>query len=90
LTNLSRKGWIRRRPDPVDRRSWLIELTPEGTGRVHAAIPYAADCRRRIDRAVVAQGMSPDAVRAALLTLSAALRTLIPDREPDRRSGSRS
>lgn len=79
LSSLSRKGWIRRRPDPADHRSWLIELTPEGTRRVHDAIPYAADCERRIDAALEAQGTAADTVRAALLTLSTALRSLLPD-----------
>ena len=88
LSSLSRKGWIRRRPDPGDHRSWLIELTPEGTRRVHAALPHAAECARRIDAAVRDQGASPDEIRAALLTLSTALRSLIPDEEPDRRSAS--
>jgi DNA-binding MarR family transcriptional regulator len=82
LSSLSRRGWIRRRPDPTDRRSWLIELTPEGADRLRAAIPHAAECRRRIDRALEEQGTPPDAVRAALVTLSAALRTLIPDAGP--------
>ena len=47
---------------------------------MEAAIPHAHACAERIDRALQERGTHPDTVRASLLTLSAALRSLLPDR----------
>ncbi|UCG51048.1 MAG: MarR family transcriptional regulator [Candidatus Latescibacterota bacterium] len=37
LDRLEAAGWVQRQPDPVDRRSLLIELTPEGRDLVDEA-----------------------------------------------------
>lgn len=79
IAGLVRRGWVRRRPDPDDRRSWRLELTPDGDRLIAAAIPHARDCATRIDLALHTCGAHPDAIRASLLTLSTALRSLLPD-----------
>jgi DNA-binding MarR family transcriptional regulator/DNA-binding transcriptional MerR regulator len=80
IANVVRRGWVRRVPDPADRRSWRLELTPEGDRLMETAIPHAHTCAVRIDQALQERGTHPDTVRASLLTLSAALRSLLPDR----------
>ena len=39
LDLLERRGWIRRVPNPADRRSVLIEITPEGRGTTDQLLP---------------------------------------------------
>lgn len=80
IASLARRGLVRRTPDPADRRSWRLELTPSGIRTLLDAIPYGAACATRIDDALLARGTHPDTIRDALHTLSAALRSLLPDR----------
>lgn len=42
LSNLEKKGWVRRETDPVDRRNRLVYLTDEGK-RVSARLAEALD-----------------------------------------------
>ena len=39
LDLLERRGWIRRVPNPADRRSVLIEITPEGRATTDRLLP---------------------------------------------------
>jgi DNA-binding MarR family transcriptional regulator len=39
LDLLERRGWIRRVPNPADRRSLLIEITPEGRATTDQLLP---------------------------------------------------
>ena len=39
LDLLERRGWIRRVPNPADRRSVLIEITPEGRATTDQLLP---------------------------------------------------
>ena len=39
LDLLERRGWIRRRPNPDDRRSILVEITPEGRATADRLLP---------------------------------------------------
>lgn len=38
VDRLARAGWVQRRPNPDDRRSVLVELTPEGAAELHPAL----------------------------------------------------
>lgn len=49
VDRLERAGWVRRRPNPDDRRSVLVELTPEGAAELH---PVLAEFDCAILRAV--------------------------------------
>jgi DNA-binding transcriptional MerR regulator len=46
---------------------------------LQAALPHAHACAQRIDAALHDRGVDPDTVRACLITLSTALRSLLPN-----------
>ena len=46
LDLLERRGWIRRVPNPADRRSVLIEITPEGRATTDQCSPASAPSSR--------------------------------------------
>jgi len=48
LDMLERRGWIRRTPNPDDRRSVLIEITPEGRELADRFIPGLHIVERRV------------------------------------------
>lgn len=54
---LERRGWVRRRPDPDDRRSTLATLTDDGYAALAAAAPGHVETVRRLvfDPLTVAQ-----------------------------------
>jgi DNA-binding transcriptional MerR regulator/DNA-binding MarR family transcriptional regulator len=79
VDRLLRWGWIQRHPAPEDPRSWRLELTPTGVEVLQAALPHAGACAQRIDAALKERGVEPDSIRAGLITLSTALRNLLPD-----------
>jgi MarR family 2-MHQ and catechol resistance regulon transcriptional repressor len=39
VQRLETQGWIRRSPDPADRRKVVVDLTAEGRERIQAAFP---------------------------------------------------
>jgi DNA-binding MarR family transcriptional regulator len=51
LNSLTDRGWVERRANPANRRSWLLQLTPAGWAAYHAAVPYAKVAFDRLDRA---------------------------------------
>jgi DNA-binding MarR family transcriptional regulator len=63
LDLLERRGWIRRIPNPDDRRSVLIEITPDGRATADQLLPGI----RSLERSVLS-ALSPDE-RACLLNL---------------------
>ena len=48
LDSLERRGWIRRTPNPDDRRSLLIETTPDGRAVADSFIPGLHSVERRV------------------------------------------
>lgn len=50
LDNLERRGWVRRVPNPEDRRSLLIEITDEGRAIADQLLPGI----RRVERSALA------------------------------------
>ena len=50
VDGLEKEGLVRRVPDPNDRRSTFIELTPEGTSVCDRLIPAMADFMRNMGR----------------------------------------
>jgi DNA-binding MarR family transcriptional regulator len=65
LDLLEQRGWIRRVPNPDDRRSVLIEITPDGRATADQLLPGI----RAVERSVMSV-LSPDE-RAHLLELLA-------------------
>ena len=65
LDLLERRGWIRRIPNPGDRRSVLIEITPDGSAVADQLLPGI----RAIERSILS-ALSPDE-RACLLDMLA-------------------
>jgi len=54
LDLLERRGWIRRVPNPADRRSVLIEITPEGRAIADQLLPGIRTLERSIMSALTA------------------------------------
>ena len=48
LDLLERRGWIRRTPNPGDRRSVLIEITPDGRAAADQLLPGIRAVERSI------------------------------------------
>lgn len=42
IRNMERNGWVTRSPDPEDRRSFIITLTPEGADLIDSVLPEHA------------------------------------------------
>ena len=78
LDLLERRGWIRRVPNPADRRSVLIEITPEGRATADQLLPGI----RTVERSILS-ALTHDE-RAHLLDLLAKI--LDPDSRSRRRS----
>jgi DNA-binding MarR family transcriptional regulator len=76
IERLSRQGVVRRVENPADRRSYLLELTPEGKQAFHAGAEglgrAIAALDRRLDRPV-------DEVLDGLEALDRALRAALED-----------
>jgi MarR family transcriptional regulator, 2-MHQ and catechol-resistance regulon repressor len=50
VDNLERRGWVRRRPLPADRRTVVVSLTSRGRARIRKVFPDHADLVARIFR----------------------------------------
>ena len=61
LDLLERRGWIRRIPNPADRRSVLVEITPEGRATADRLLPGIRAIERSILSALTRGGTSPPA-----------------------------
>src|ERR1035438_6463180 len=72
LDLLERHGWIRRIPNPGDRRSVLIEITPDGRATTDQLLPGI----RSLERSVLS-ALSPDE-RAGLVNLLGKMLTRTP------------
>jgi DNA-binding MarR family transcriptional regulator len=64
------RGHVEREPNPVDRRSYRIKLTPEGRQAHRAAASLFAPMRAQVEGAL---GPREDGVRESLLALRVAL-----------------
>ena len=78
LDLLERRGWIRRVPNPADRRSVLIEITPEGRATTDQLLPGI----RTIERSILS-ALTRDE-RAHLLDLLAKILARAADVAADR------
>jgi DNA-binding MarR family transcriptional regulator len=87
LDLLERRGWIRRIPNPADRRSVLIEITPAGRATTDQLLPGI----RALERGILS-ALTPDE-RAHLLDMLAKVlaRTadVAADQRPEPLSGPR-
>jgi DNA-binding transcriptional MerR regulator len=79
LDRLLEQGLIRRRPDPANARSWILELTPAGVAKAQAALGPTSALYEQLEAALASEGFDMDHVRDVMLGLSAALRKLLPD-----------
>jgi DNA-binding MarR family transcriptional regulator len=64
------RGHVQREPNPVDRRSYRIKLTPAGRRAYRAAAALFVPLRTRVANSL---GAREDGVREALLTLRTVL-----------------
>jgi len=88
VASLSRRGWVRGRRDPHDRRRLLLGLTPAGRRLAVTLAPIAAEVRRCVEAPLAPE--ERDRVRDALariadhLQQSAAGPAPAPDAPPPR------
>jgi DNA-binding MarR family transcriptional regulator len=66
VTELERRGYVERIPDPSDKRARLVSLTDRGRDLVRAAVQHIADIEREWGDRWRAGGLRGD-MRAALL-----------------------
>jgi DNA-binding MarR family transcriptional regulator len=66
VTELERRGYVERIPDPTDKRARLVSLTDRGRDLVRAAVKHIGDIEREWGDRWRAGGLRGD-VRAALL-----------------------
>jgi DNA-binding MarR family transcriptional regulator len=71
IRRCERRGDLRRRPDPVDRRNSLIELTSQGVRTYSAALPSLSSA---LDRLNAELDVPQEQVRALLQKVDGALR----------------
>ena len=86
LDLLERRGWIRRIPNPGDRRSVLIEITPDGRATADQLLPGI----RTLERSIVSALSSDE--RACLLNLLGKILTrtaAVAAEQPDPLNGRR-
>jgi DNA-binding MarR family transcriptional regulator len=87
LDLLEQRGWIRRMPNPADRRSVLVEITPAGRATTDRLLPGI----RTLERGILS-ALTPDE-RARLLDMLAKVlaRTadVAADQQPEPLSGPR-
>ena len=87
LDLLERRGWIRRIPNPADRRSILIEITPAGRATTDQLLPGI----RALERGILS-ALTPDE-RAQLLDMLAKVLTraagVAGEQQPEPLSGAR-
>jgi DNA-binding transcriptional MerR regulator len=81
LNRLLAQGLIRRRPDPANARSWILELTPAGIDKAKAALVPTGALYEQLQGALTWEDLDMGQVREVMLGLSAALRSLLPDQE---------
>jgi DNA-binding MarR family transcriptional regulator len=77
---LVERGYLRRSPEPADRRSWLISLTPDGRSRTDGLLEDAVT-----ERQLVFEGFGEDelaALATALDRIDHNVRRLLSDRVP--------
>src|SRR3990170_6037410 len=66
VTELERRGYVERIPDPSDKRARIVSLTDRGRDLVRAAVRHIADIEREWGERWKAGGLRGD-MRAALL-----------------------
>jgi DNA-binding MarR family transcriptional regulator len=79
LNALTERGWVKRRANPANSRSWLLQLTPAGWATYHAAVPYAKMAFDHLDRALRERHVDLVTLRQQIQILSSALRSLLPN-----------
>jgi DNA-binding transcriptional MerR regulator/DNA-binding MarR family transcriptional regulator len=79
LNSLTDRGWVERRANPANSRSWLLQLTPAGWAAYHAAVPYAKVAFDRLDRALRERQVDLVSLRQQIQILSTTLRSLLPN-----------
>lgn len=82
VTRLERAGWVRRAPDPVDRRSTFVTLTDAGWDTVVEAAPaHVAEVRRLVvDPLTAAQRRQVEVIGRRLLAAIDPDDTFLDDR----------
>jgi DNA-binding MarR family transcriptional regulator len=57
VDDLERRGYVRRRPDPEDRRAKLIVLTPRGLACVQAAFETIVGIEQSLEDLLGSRGL---------------------------------
>jgi DNA-binding MarR family transcriptional regulator len=79
LNALVERGWVERRVNPANSRSWLLQLTPAGAA-YQMAVPCANVAFDRLERALRDRQVDLVTLRQQIQILSTTLRWLLPNR----------
>lgn len=77
VSRLEAEGWVQRRPDPQDKRTPRLFLTPAGRRLEAKLVPLGGAVR-----AQAVQGLDDATLAAAVCALEAMLSNLEPENEP--------
>src|SRR5215211_2603471 len=80
LNALIERGWVERRVNPANSRSWLLQLTPAGWAAYKMAVPCANVAFDRLERALLDRQVDLVILRQQIQILSTTLRSLLPNR----------
>jgi DNA-binding MarR family transcriptional regulator len=72
------RGWLQRRANTGNSRSWLVRLTPAGWPRCHLALPYAKVACNRLEHSLGDRRVDIITLRRQIQLLSNGLRSLLP------------
>ena len=79
---LVERGYLNRRPDPADRRSWLVSLTPRGRSRTANLLQHAVAERQAVFEGFDERELA--ALAAALDRVDDNVRRLLAEEPPQR------
>ena len=77
IDRLQEAALVERRPDPADRRAWLLHLTDKATGLLEQLRPLADDMLE-----VALEGLSDAERKALILSLDRIRQNLVPRPNP--------
>jgi DNA-binding MarR family transcriptional regulator len=74
----TQRGWVQRRANTGNSRSWFVQLTAAGWARYHLALPYVKVACNRLEHSLGDRRVDIITFRRQVQLLSTSLRSLLP------------